>query len=359
MSMLKLPQVRVEGTFAELGEGIGEALADDIAAMIDRRRAAAEAYFGLRGRGSFDDMAAAAGESLEILEGWDADGWCEHTATAAAAGVPSDVLYAAANYSDMRDLVTLDADADEGCTSIAVPPAASRDGNILVGQTWDLHPLDVDSVIAVHRIPVDGNETWSVTVAGAPTLIGMNIHGIFAGTTNIKVAGVRPGVGYMSLLHRAIRCRDREEAAAVIQHAPRTAAHTFLLADVGGAIELECSATMTVRNDLDEEPIVRTNHCLAGPLDGADAEPPSSSSLRRLDRAGSLLSQRSLDMEAIKAIMSDREDGVDSICRHEEDGEPTATNACVIGEPARQCMLACRGPADRGEWVPLRFQTSG
>jgi hypothetical protein len=356
---LELPVVKVEGTFAELGEGVGDALSDEIASMIDRRRSAAEAYFGLRDRGSFDDMIGAARSSLKILEQWDPEGWQEHESTAAAAGVPADVLYAAANYSDMRDVVTLEADADEGCTSIAVPSSASRDGNILVGQTWDLHPLDVDSVVAVHRTPLEGPETWSVTVAGAPTLIGMNIHGIWTGTTNIKVQGIRPGVGYMSLLHRAIRCRDREEAAAVVQHAPRVAAHTFLLADEGGAIELECSATMTVRRDLACTPLVRTNHCLEGPLAGADAEAPSSSSLRRVDRATELASHRNLDMESLRVLMTDRADGVDSICRHDDDGMPTATNACVIGEPARRSILACRGPADRGAWVPLRFQTSG
>ncbi len=358
MSLLTLPQVRVEGTPEELGAGVGQALMGDIGAMIERRRAAAEAYFDLRGRGHFQDMVKAAQGSLEILEAWDPDGWREHHATAAAAGVASEVLYAAANYSDMRDLVTLDADADEGCTSLAVPPSASRDGNILVGQTWDLHPLDIESVVAVHRIPNDQPETWSVTVAGAPTLIGMNIHGIWAGTTNIKLSGTRPGVGYLSLLHRAIRCRDREEAAAEIQHAPRTAAHTFLLADAGGAIELECSATMTVRRDLGDEAIVRTNHCLAGPMSGADAEAPSSSSLHRLERARLLASRRDLDMESIRGIMADRADGTDSICRYEDDGQQTATNACVIGEPARHSIQACRGPADRGDWVALRFQNS-
>ena len=61
-----------------------------------------------------------------------------------------------------------------------------------------------DEVVAVHRIPDIGPETWSVTIAGAPTLIGMNVHGVWTGTTNIKVQGGRPGIGYMSLLHRAI-----------------------------------------------------------------------------------------------------------------------------------------------------------
>jgi hypothetical protein len=353
MKLLELPCIEVTGSTDELGEALGAGLQDEIAAMIDRRMKAAESYFTLHGCGSVEEMVFAGGECLAVLWEWDPDGHVEHVATAAAAGVEPATLYAAANYSDMRDLVCMaePGDADEGCTSMAVPGCQSVDGQVIVGQTWDLHPLDVDSVWGVHRIPDEGPETWSVTVAGAPTLIGMNVHGIWTGTTNIKVAETSVGVGYMSLLHRAIRCRDREEAAGVIQHAPRAAAHTFLLADAGGAIELECTGSTTTRRDLSREPLVRTNHC-AQPI---DAEPPSSSSVRRLDRATTLVSAQILDIESVRRLMRDREDGIDSICRYEQDGEPTATNACVIGEPASRRLEACRGPADRGEWVQLSF----
>jgi hypothetical protein len=337
-----------------MGEAIGESLCDDIAAMIERRWEAAASYCTLRGRGSVDDMIAAGWACLDLLHAWDPPGWEEHMATAGAASVDPGVLYAAANYSDVRDLVCHDP-CEEGCTSMAIPGSAARDGAVLVGQTWDLHPLDVDSVLAVNRIPDSGPETWSVTIAGAPTLIGMNVHGVWTGTTNIKVRGGRPGIGYMSLLHRAIRCGDREEAAAVIQHAPRAAAHTYLLADAGGAVELECSATRTRRRDVIDQPIVRTNHCLDAEILASEAEPPSSSSVARLNRATELTSSAPLTVEGIRRIMSDRSDGVDSICRWQDDGEPTATNACVIGVPATRRFEACRGPADRGLWVPLSF----
>ena len=354
MTLLKLPCINVSGSSEDLGSGIGDALQDEIAAMIDRRIRAAEAYFKLRECGSINEMIAVGGSCLEVLSEWDPDGHIEHVATAMAAGVDAPTLYAAANYSDMRDLVSMPprGEGDEGCTSIAVPGSQTVDGEITVGQTWDLHPLDVDSVVAVHRIPNIGPETWSVTVAGAPTLIGMNVHGVWTGTTNIKVADTQVGVGYMSLLHRAIRCRDREEAASVIQHAPRAAAHTYLLADAGGAIELECTSKTTVRRDVSAEPMVRTNHCIQ-PI---DAEPPSASSLRRFERATELVGESCLSVASIRQLMQDRQDGVESICRHEQDGEPTATNACVIGQPASRRLEACRGPADCGQWIQLHFE---
>ncbi|MEA1619090.1 hypothetical protein SOQ14_09185 [Erythrobacter sp. T5W1-R] len=59
------------------------------------------------------------------------------------------------------------------------------------GQTWDLNGPDVDYVIALHRLPDDGPETWTVTCAGCQTLMGMNAHGLAVGTTNLKTRGAR------------------------------------------------------------------------------------------------------------------------------------------------------------------------
>ncbi len=357
MSALELPIIEVSGTPQAMGEAAGEALRDDIAAMIDRRCEAAAAYFAQRGVGSIDAMISVGAACLEELESWDLQGWEEHVATAAGAGVDPALLHAAANYSDVRDLVVMPTagGSDEGCTSVAYPGTATRDGHVLVGQTWDLHPLDVDSVVAMHRVPTQGPETWSVTVAGAPSLIGMNEAGVWVGTTNIKVRGVRIGVCYLNLLHRALRCRDREDAASQVAHAPRAAAHTFLLADAGGAIELECTAVSTVRSDLGTTPIVRTNHCFDAEHMGDEAEPPSSSSLARVERATALTSEGLADVTTVRRLMTDRQDGVDSICRWPEDGELTATNACVVGVPSLRRLEACRGPADRGRWTSLPF----
>jgi len=354
MSLLELEQIEVCGDSASIGEAIGEGLREDIAAMIDRRRTAAAAYFSERGGRDTGVMMDAGRACLEAVETWDPDGWLEHMGTSRGACVDPVELFVAANYSDMRDVALLQP-GDDGCTSIALPASRTKPGSVLVGQTWDLHPLDVDSVVAVHRRPTRGPETWSVTVAGAPTLIGMNEHGVWVGTTNIKVRPARVGIPYMSLLHRAIRCTDREAAASVVQHAPRAAAHTYLLADAGGAIELACSAETTIRRDLVDEPLVRTNHCLSEALRCREAESPGTSTLARFARALGSTDRRDFDVASVKELMRDRRDGVDSICRWAEDGESTATNACVIGVPAGRQLLACRGPADRGQWISLPF----
>ncbi|MFW5845029.1 MAG: C45 family autoproteolytic acyltransferase/hydrolase, partial [Planctomycetota bacterium] len=210
----------------------------------------------------------------------------------------------------------------------------------------------------VHRLPTTGPETWSITLAGCPNLIGMNEHGLFWGTTNIKTNDARIGVGYMDVLHRASRCQDREVAIALIADAPRCGAHTYWLADSSGATELECSATRHERRDCTDVPLVQTNHCLAPCIAELAAEPVSSSSARRLRRATDALAHGPVSIDDIRRLFADRSDGVDSISRLPEDGTDTTTNACIIARPQRRELLCCRGPADRGQWRHLRFQGS-
>jgi hypothetical protein len=186
----------------------------------------------------------------------------------------------------------------------------------------------------------------------------MNAAGLAVGTTNIKTRGTRPGVGYLSILHRALGMPDRAQAGAVIAQAPRAAAHTYWVGDRRGATEYECSAERVVRRDGDETPLCRTNHCLSPELSAIEGEPITSSSHARLARLRSAASSRRHDVASLKALFADRSDGLDSINRYVEDEQGTATNACIICLPAERTIWACRGPSDRGRWVELHFDTA-
>jgi hypothetical protein len=357
MKKTTLHCVTVSGSTTSMGEGLGESLRDSITGLVAHRLDTAADYLAERGiEDGIDRYRAAAAQSLEVLAGWDPDGQTELAATARAAGVDLLDLYATANLTDMRDVTAigvLPAAADEGCTAFLSPRDAQ--GELLVGQTWDLNAGDVHFVVAVHRLPDAGPETWSVTVAGAPTLIGMNEHGVWVGTTNIKVRGARPGVGYLDIQHRAIRESSFAAAAAVCESAPRAAAHTYWYADETGGVELECSARRCVTHALKSTTIVQTNHCLDDTHRSHEAEPPQPSTMRRLQRARKLVGTGSMTVAAAVALMADRNDGLCSINRYPEDEQPTTTNACMVGVPAQRLFRACRGPADRGQWVTLEF----
>jgi isopenicillin-N N-acyltransferase like protein len=356
MSQMLLPIVECAGDPRALGNQQGEQLRERIGAFIEQRLTAFADYSRERGGPSVDDFLAAGARCLRVYEQWDPDGAAENAGIAEAAGVSAEALYGSTNMTDVRDVLLLPAPrADEGCTSLLVPPAFSRSGQVLVGQTWDLNPTDLDFVVAVHRRPQNGPETWSVTVAGALSLTGMSALGVAVGTTNIKTRRSRVGVGYLSLLHRAIRAGSASEARELVRSAPRAAAHTYWLADAAMACELECDPDTVVERLADAQPLSRTNHCLSEPMRAEEGEAPSASSQKRLARAQSTLASAPQDVESLQALMRDRSDGVDSINRYTEDAQGTTTNACLIALPATRELWACRGPADRGQWRKLPF----
>lgn len=356
MSLLKLPIVECAGDASALGECQGEQLRERIGAFIDQRLSAFAEYSRERGGPSVEQFLAAGAACLRVYEGWDPDGAAENAGIARAAHVSPEALYASTNMTDVRDVLLLPSPkADEGCTSLLVPPALSRSSEVIVGQTWDLNPTDLDFVVAVHRRPTHGPETWSVTCAGALSLTGMNAAGVAVGTTNIKTRRSRVGVGYLSLLHRAICSGSAAIASELLRAAPRAAAHTYWLADAQGATELECDPEAAIERRADSGPLARTNHCLSDVMRDAEGEAATASSQKRLARAQAALAAGGHDVASLQALMRDRRDGVDSINRYTEDAQGTTTNACVIAVPARLELWACRGPADRGEWRQLRF----
>ncbi len=365
-SSLILPLFDVHGSPRELGHAYGTALRDVIARFVPMRFAAVAQYTADAGTGDLEGLLAVGRESYPIFREFDAAGFEEHEATARAAGVDPVELFTAGNMTDMRDAVILagagptrsvggpSADA-EGCSSALIPSSATIARRQLAGQTWDLNPEDLDYVVGVRRRPTGGPSSWAVTVAGCPTLVGMNEHGLTVGTTNIKTWGSKPGVGYLNVLHKMLRCTNVAEAMAVVTSAPRSGAHTFWAADGSRAVELETSPDRVVAREASAGAVIRTNHCLAAGIVESEWQAPTASSVQRLTRLTGLLSGTDQSVSTLRAAFSDRSDGTNSVNRYPEDGQGTATNAVVIAEPDARLFHCCRGPADRGEWVTLRF----
>ena len=359
-----LPMFSVSGDPVAMGEALGKQLADAVQRFVAQRLRAAKVYLWEHGTRNLDGFLRLGSDSYNIFCDWDPAGALEHDALAMAAGVSPQELYTTTNMTDIRDILLVQlrdaglqppvADA-EGCTTVLVGGKRSADGEILASQTWDLNPQDVDDVVAVHRRPDAGPATWSVTCNGCPTLMGINEHGLSVGTTNIKTDDSRIGVGYLSILHRAIRCQNVAEAIEVVQSAPRAAAHTYWLAAADGARIITTSATTHHDEILADDGVLgQTNHVCHDLPAVASLEAPSSSSTTRLATvehwAGIV---QGADVDSIKRLFAERGAGSDSINRYPEDDTGSATDACLITSPAQKKAWACRGPADRGIWYEL------
>lgn len=367
MTMLELPQFTVRGTPHAMGLQYGTHFRDLIGAFVADRIAAVETYLAERGHGGTGGgtgpLFAAGAACLEASRRFDPEGYAEHCGIAEGAGLEPVRLFTTANMTDIRDVILLPADPmvieDEGCTAALIPPTMTASGHALQGQTWDLNGPDVDYVIALHRLPDSdeaGPETWTVTCAGCQTLMGMNSHGIAVGTTNLKTRGARIGVPYLSVLHRALRSPTLGEASAIVESAPVCGSHSYWIGDASGATEWERTPVSAHARTTRDGPLARSNHCLV-PGNTALETDLSESTHARLARMNALLAaSHDHTPHSLQALFADRSDGRMSINRFAEDASGATTNAVVVSDPAARAFWACRGPADRGEWVRLGFE---
>lgn len=366
---MKLKCIEVAGTPREMGRAHGEALGDEIRSFMEMRFDAVRDYLAERGfEGEREHILEVGCASFAVFEQWDPAGHAETLGIAEAAGVDATQLFTITNMTDMRDAVLLRAPngpkfqrtdervhQDEGCSSLIVPASHTRAGQPIVGQTWDLNPGDVEYVVAIHRRPSEGPEAWSVTCTGCLSLMGHNEEGLAIGTTNVKTYGSGQGVGYLSILHRSLRCRTIDEAIDNVETAPHAGAHTYWIGTAERQVDIEASPNGCFVRDTTDGPLWHTNHCVAPEHRAIEAEVMGLSTQARFVRLRQLLSPGEHDVDSIKQVFADRTHGVLSINRYAEDEQGSATNAVFIASPSERKAWACRGPADRGEWIELGF----
>src|SRR3954469_13514001 len=112
MTLLQLRTVTAAGTPALLGREQGLQLAGLAREFVAQRQRAAKVYLrdhGIRDAGTIGDLGR---RCLEQLRVWDHEGWIEHVALAEGAGIDAAELYTAANYTDIRDIITFPADRE-------------------------------------------------------------------------------------------------------------------------------------------------------------------------------------------------------------------------------------------------------
>lgn len=357
---LELPQLTVTGTPNAMGRQYGAHFRAMIQPFVENRVAAVTTYLRDTGHEGTDRLFEAGAACLEQVREFDPAGYAEHLGIAEGAEIDPVRLFTTANMTDVRDIIAYPGDPvvveDEGCTVGLLPPSMSANGHAIQGQTWDLNGPDVEYVIALHRLPDDGPETWTVTCSGCQTLMGMNQHGVSVGTTNLKTFGAKIGIPYLSLLHRALQQPTKAEASAIVEQAQVAGAHSYWIGDKDGAIEWEKTPQSSHFRSTDDGPLARSNHCLFD--DNAKRETDlSPSTHNRFDRMTALLTESDQhSVASLQRLFADRADGRLSINRFARDNSGATTNAVVAFNPADMEFRACRGPADHGVWAQLEFE---
>lgn len=346
--------VEVAGTPREMGESFGEACREQIRELYAIRMTWAIRFAREHGRGFDQERVLDVCERcLGPTRDYDPEGYEEFRGIGLGAGLSPAQVFALHGLTDLRDLLAFGAaTVAEGCSSFILGRDRAQGGKMLLGQNWDLQTDNLPYVCLVHRRPSRGPETWSLTVTGGLTLLGINSEGIAVGNTNITTRDARIGVQYLSVLHRALASTTLDEAVRCVVDAPRAGAHYYYLGGPDGvAWGLECSATRCARFEVTHGVFVHCNHARSPEIAALETEPPAESTRFRQRRLSDLMAGRDgpIGIADIKEMLSDHEGDGEGLCRHDHDC--FNTNACVILSPETREIHACRGQAHVGEWV--------
>ena len=352
--------LHLEGTPAQLGEAIGESCRAGIAELYALRLddALGKALRDGGRQSSEAELLALASRCVGISARFDPSGTEELVGIARGARLSAAQLMAMNGLTDLRDALAFGGpfEAAGGCTAFVVQRDRSADGRVWAGQTWDLGSENLPYVLAVHRRPAVGPETWCVTTVGCLSLMGINAEGVALGTTNLRSVDAGPGVPYLGLIHRALREPSASAAAALIARAPRAGGHAYTAVDRSGAAYVvectaRCASTIAIRGGFH----VHTNHCQVDEHQALEAPIPYPSSRARLARMQQLLREAEhIDGAFLEACLADRANAELAICRDHFAG--ISTNAALVVCPEGPWLRVCQGQPSREPWLTLLDQ---
>jgi len=357
---MDLPIIELAGSAKSMGQAFGESCGEKIGELYALRMKSVIRFAKEQGRTVTEEQVFdIARECLKPTKAYDPMGYDEFVGIAHAAGISPEQCYLLQGLTDLRDLLAFGPLPEGmGCSSFILGADRSATGTMLLGQNWDLQTDNMPYVRLVHRKPENDPETWSLTLTGCLTLIGINSEGIAVGNTKLQTTDARVGVQYLTVLHRALRARSLSEAVESIRQAPRAGAHYYYAAGPDGvAVGLECSAARAVPFEIRSGTFVHCNHALNEEIAALQAEAPTLSSIHRQERLGRLLEshEQGIGIQDLKRFLSDHKGGEDRcICRH--DFEDISTNATVIMSPGTREIHACRSQPHLGRWVTRKAE---
>lgn len=344
------------GSHRDIGRAYGESLRAEIHELYQKRlrNAIVQARrFGGR-RVSEAEVRRMARACIEPTAAYHPAGMEELRGIAEGAAMDLEAVVAMNGLTDIRDALSWGGQLEAlgGCTAFIVQGDRTQHGRPMVGQTWDLATDNMPHVIGVRRKPVDAPETFCLTTVGCLSLIGLNEHGMAVGTTNIRTRDARPGVTYLSILHRALHAERLPDARAAFRDAQRAGAHFYYLADrAGTALAIETTPHLVDEQAIERGAYVHTNHCLVEAHQALEANTPSASSHARKARLETLLDQGLVDTDTLKRYLGDTENGENAVCR--DDTQGISSNGAAILDPVAGTIEACQGLPDRSRWVEL------
>lgn len=244
----------------------------------------------------------------------------------------------------------LQADADAGCTSLALAGHKQSHRSQLVAQNWDNDPALQPFTVVLTRRPRGKPALMTVTQAGLIAYIGFNEAGIGACLNTLPAPSRRYGVPHYFTLRGIYEATSLEGAVHAVERASRAIPANIMLATPQGPADLEVTLeSVHVLRDEAAGGMGHANHCRHEELLPINEQFPeliqSHSRQRRIDQLLNL-PRPAPDLEEVKGLLRDHQGHPRSICRHANDDPQTGrweTVFSVIIEPAARRMHVTRG----------------
>lgn len=323
-----LPVLSLHGSHGEMGDRYGREMRDLIERNLEGYLRRFRDVVGLsdgqvRGWGETYRTAVQAysPQIAEMLEG-----------LSGGAGVQPAHIFA---LNARTEILQSSYNREEACTSIGAAPTVTRTGHTLIGQNWDWHPEQTDTMLVLVTSDPNGFTIITLAEAGMLAKSGLNSNGLglcanFLGSDRDKGG---EGVPYHILLRGVLESRTMADATRAAVAYPRVNSGNFLIADSWGeAIDLE-----VVPGDFgdllpEDGVIVHSNHFLTNvPVHGMrkaySALTLSPQRARHL--LATKIADRSVEDNDLRSIFRNHHSYPNGICRHVDDRDAPYDRMCT------------------------------
>ncbi|MEQ9406469.1 MAG: C45 family peptidase [Fuerstiella sp.] len=336
----RYPEISVSGPPAILGQQIGEAAREQVRGFCQIALERVRRTVRISRERAYD----VARKSLQYAQAYRPDLVDELQGTADAAGVTLDDLM----LLQVRN--QLQADKSGGCTSVSFRPQAGVRTGPVVAQTWDNDPFLDEFTVVLTRHPEGRPAFTSCTQAGLISYMGFSETGIGTCVNTLPAPSREVGVPHYFILREMYEANSLQDAIQSLERAERAIPVNIMMATPQGPANLEVTLDQIRVLSPEHTPAVaHTNHCVHTDFQPINDDfPELAQSYSRKTRIDDLLKSgaHQMDLEQIKAILSDHDNFPGSICRHAGD-DPLygfwETVFAIIIQPEERRMLVSRG----------------
>jgi isopenicillin-N N-acyltransferase-like protein len=239
----------------------------------------------------------------------------------------------------------------DGCTSFAIMPERTKNGDTIIGQNWDWVP-DVKTFVA--RVEREDKPNFiclgeTGTVGG---MQGVNEHGVgvvinaLMSTSDATYNYEKP---FRMRVRDVLNARNMHSAIAAISSSNRVVSMNFLIGHADGeAIDIEAGPDREAYIYPSEGILTHSNHFCKLPIDSEVTRVWPNTMYRNVRLERLLRHSQQLDSQGIQNLMSDHFSHPHSICAHVDDEEPEPmrleTRASVLISLGARTLAVTDGP---------------